>query len=81
VLLVLVLLLLVLLLLEGAQVATSAATGFVGRSLRCYIFANQQSKFQTSSPPLFLFLDFFIFLSLSRAKMRPPMVEGLEAVK
>jgi len=58
----------VLLLLEGAQVATNVTTSVVGGSLHCYIFANQQSRFQTSSPLLFLFFALFIFLSRTKTQ-------------
>jgi hypothetical protein len=53
---VLKLLLLVLLLPKGAQIATNVAAGVTGKSLHCYISANQHSRFQTSSPPFFLSL-------------------------
>jgi len=58
---VLELFLLVLLLSEGVQVTTSVIFDVAGRSLCCYISANQQSMFQTSSPPFSLFLSLFAY--------------------
>jgi len=67
------LLLLPLLLPEEAQVATSV----IGRNLRCYSSANQQSRFQTSSSIFFLFLVLFLMQRQEEAVFK----EGFQVVE